>query len=138
MDCQRDRENWDHPKGVKKKTSEVSAHIVTQISILYPDVYNNAGEKVHQAHLKKHIYLLTQSVIDDIDRTDEIKKSEKYFISQLKPKEFMGDASVELKIERDFEKLCIILEKHSTREIKKLTVKEFYALLHYIKENKNT
>lgn len=65
----------------------------------------------------------------------EIKKHERYFVSLLRPKEFIGQQSVELKVERDFEKLCIVLEKHTTRDVKRLTVREFYALLAYIKEN---
>jgi len=79
---------------------------------------------------------MTQTVIDDIPRDEEIKKIEKYFVSQIKPKDFTTSANVELKLERDFEKLCIVLEKHTNRDVKRLTVKEFYALLSYIKEQK--
>lgn len=78
---------------------------------------------------------MAQSVIDDIPRDDEIKRIEQYFVNQIKPKEFTGPGSLELKIERDYEKLCIVLEKHTTRDVKRMTVKEFYALLSYIKEN---
>jgi len=80
--------------------------------------------------------LIAQTVIDDIPRDDEIKKLERYFVSQIKPKEFTGSGSVELKIERDFEKLVIVMEKHTTRNVKQMTVKEFYALLNHIKETK--
>lgn len=80
---------------------------------------------------------MIDSVLEDKDYSEEIKKHERYFVSQIKPKEFMGGASVELKIERDFEKLCIVLEKHTTRNVKKLTVREFYALLSHIKEGNN-
>ncbi len=103
--------------------------------VLYPDVYTTSEEKLYQSYLRKYCMALSQTVIDDIDRTEEIQRYERYFVSIIKPKDFTGPGSVELKIERDFEKLCIILEKHTTRNVKQMTVKEFYALLSYIKEN---
>jgi len=95
-----------------------------------------SDEKIYQAHLKKYCNAILGEIIDDVDRSEEIQRHERYFVSLLKPKDFTGQQSVELKVERDFERLSIILEKHTTREVKKLTVKEFYALISHLKEKK--
>ena len=77
---------------------------------------------------------MCDEIIRGTDRSADIKKCENYFTNLIKPKNFTGDKSLELQVERDFEALCIAMEEHTTRDPKMLNVKEFYALLTFIKD----
>lgn len=57
--------------------------------------------------------------------------------AMIKPKEFDEYKNFEIAYETNFERTCIILTKHSTQNIKQLTVKEFFALVDHVNELKN-
>ena len=75
-------------------------------------------------------------IIEDKDNSKEIEEVNQYFRSQIKPKKFSGKESIELETERDFERMCIVLQSYTYQKVKTLTVKEFYSLIVFIKEQK--
>jgi len=79
-------------------------------------------------------------IIEDRNYKNEIAHIEKHLLSFITPKKFEAEKSVEIKVERDYEALCAMLSEHTNRDVKRITVKEFYALLVYVKKklDKNT
>lgn len=65
-----------------------------------------------------------QSKVDEID---------KWMITQIKPKNVTKD---EMQMEKSYEEMCLLLSKHSTVPVKKMTVYEFYTLMSLIKQKK--
>lgn len=59
---------------------------------------------------------------------------EQSMVRQIKPLNFLGKNSAEIKYERDYEELCIKLQTFTPKDIRKISVKEFYALLDYAKK----
>jgi hypothetical protein len=105
---------------------------------MFPAVYadNNTQEKFYNYKLKKLTDAMLTEIIEDVDLSTDIEEVNKWFIAQIKPRKFTGKQSEELKIEQDFERLCIVLQSYTYQPIKKLTTKEFYSLITYIKEQK--
>jgi hypothetical protein len=58
-------------------------------------------------------------------RAKEIQEIDAYFLRQITPKEY---GKLEVKVELDFVKTCHILSDHTNSDVKKMTVKEFFAL----------
>ena len=74
---------------------------------------------------------MLEAIIEDLDNSREIEKIYKYFASLIKPKEFYGNDSAELKYELEFERNCIRLSIHTNKEIKKMSTKEYFSLIDY-------
>ena len=60
-----------------------------------------------------------------------IEQIDKYFALYIKPKNFHGAGSAELKYDKSFEQNCILLSEYSNKSVKDSTVKEYFALLDY-------
>ena len=60
-----------------------------------------------------------------------IEKIDKYFAYYIKPKNFYGPGSEELKHDKSFEQNCIVLSKYANKDVKACTVKEYFSLLNH-------
>lgn len=69
------------------------------------------------------------------DVSREIESINEYFISIINPPSYNGSSSIEIKYELSFEQTCHFLSKHTNKDVKKLTVKEFYSLFQFIKDS---
>jgi len=83
---------------------------------------------------KERIILELDSIVDGQNRDELIGKIDKYFGSQIKPKEFMGERSEEIRAEREFELNCILLSEYTNKSVKEMTTKEYFTLLNYRNE----
>ena len=68
---------------------------------------------------------LRQLLEYDEARAKKIRDIDAFFIKQLTPKDF---EKLEIKVELDFEKMCHYLSEHTNKDVKKMTVKEFFSL----------
>lgn len=84
--------------------------------------------------LKEQNTLRLQQLIKfDPERDKKLREIEKWFISQINPKDF---EKLEIKMELDFEKLCHLLNDYTNVNVKKMSVKEFYSLLEVVDKKK--
>ena len=60
-----------------------------------------------------------------------IEKIDNYFAYYIKPKNFYGSGSEELKHDRSFEQNCIVLSKYANKDVKACTTKEYFSLLNH-------
>ncbi len=73
-------------------------------------------------------------MIEDVDLTEENRGINQYFARQIKPKDFMGEYSAEVKFEKAFETNCILLSEYANKPVKELTTKEYFTLLAFRNE----
>lgn len=102
---------------------------------MYPDVFSRTS--ITQAYIEMHETSLKilKEIIAGSAPGEEV--FEKMILKQTEPLNFSGKNSVEIKYQRDYEELCIKLSSYTTRDVKLISTKEFYALLSYAKkENK--
>jgi hypothetical protein len=99
---------------------------------------DESTEKNYYQNLKRLTDYELEEIAFDIDKTTEKDRINDYFRELINPKNFKGMDSVERVYELQFEETCHYLSKHTNKDPKKLTVKEFYSLLKFIdKQGKN-
>ena len=94
-------------------------------------------ERTYFVALRDETIKQLEQIIDyKPERDTEIEKCQKIQNELIQPKNFIGAFSEELKYDREFEKSCIELSKHTNKDVKRMTVKEYFALINYIKNKK--
>ena len=73
-------------------------------------------------------------IAEGVDLSAQNEAIDKYFIRQIKPRDFMSNYSDEIKHEKAYEENCIILSQYTNKIIKVMTVKEYFSLLSYHNE----
>lgn len=82
---------------------------------------------------KRRIALELTSLIDETsDVQKEIEEIENTLLLESKPLVFTGPESFEVKVDKQFNDLLILITKHTSIDAKKLTVFEFYNALEFI------
>jgi len=80
---------------------------------------------------KTKLYL--DEIINDSDNSEKLYQLDSDILDFAKPNKLgLHIESIEVKHSKDFEMVCHSLAEHSPRNIKELTVKEFYSLLEYV------
>lgn len=67
------------------------------------------------------------------ERLSKIEEINKWIVTQIKPKDVTRE---EREMDRSYEEVCLLLARHTNKEVKRMTVFEFYTLLHLIKQKK--
>lgn len=80
--------------------------------------------------------MILQSIIDDVDKQDDIDEIDSFLFNLHKPKSFSGVNSVEIKYDKQFETSCMLISQKTGMKAKEMTVLEFYNTLSNI--NKQT
>ena len=118
---------------VKKKIDE-------DLQVYFPRSFDNAEAKEYHDQLKRRTLLVLKEIIEDginEERKQEIDRITGELITYIKPKCYEGKDSVEIKYDKQFENMCIILSKHLNLNPKNYTVLEFFQAYEYMEEEVN-
>jgi CRISPR/Cas system CSM-associated protein Csm2 small subunit len=100
----------------------------------FPQQFPKGREYQYYTKLKEQLILKLQNLAEpDEDKQKKIDNIDEYFRSLIDPKDY---GKVEPMVELDFERMCHQLSEHTNRDVKKMTVKEFYSLMDVV-EKKN-
>jgi len=80
-----------------------------------------------QKQKEKNIKLLNALITGEEDPS--VAKIDEYFALYVKPKNFYGSGSEELKYDKSFEQNCIVLSQYSNKSVKDCTVREYFTLI---------
>lgn len=114
-------------EGEKKK-------IDAELKMMFADIFNDDADKEYFDLLKARTLMVLKGIADGEDDTKRIEELTTQLMLHVKPKPFNGKDNAELRYDKNFEKLCIVLSEYTNANVKRLTVAEFYALLEYAKE----
>jgi len=79
---------------------------------------------------------LKERIKVNLDQDNNFTKTQQDYLDMVKPRVFYGTESAEIEHEKDFESLCNKIAPHTSRDIKKMSVFEFYSLIDHIKDGK--
>ena len=85
---------------------------------------------------KKRLILSVDEIIYGNDNQDHIDQIDKYILGMINVLNFNGFGD-DKQHDKDFESLCAYMQKETTRNVKYLTVLEFYSLLTNINKKKD-
>lgn len=117
-------------EAVKKKIDE-------ELRLYFPRVFDDAALKEYFDQLKERTVILLRTIIageateTDAKRIDEITAE---LITYFNPQSFSGADSVEIRYDKQFENMCLILSQNLHVNPKSFTVLEYYNAFEYIKE----
>lgn len=98
------------------------------------DIFNKS-DLIYYSNLQNKTDLELRAILGE-DTSKGIEKLQQWFINQIKPIELDGADSFETKYDKDFEETCFLLSKHTNKDPKLLTVREFYTIILYLKKEK--
>lgn len=112
---------------IKKKIQE-------ELELYFPDEFISVKEKENYDKLKQRTLLVLDSVINDRDNSTEISTIDDYFFNLYKPSIFIGSESIEIKYDKQFETMCMLISQKASMNAKNMTVLQFYNTLTNIKQ----
>lgn len=124
------KEVTDQMESVKKK-------IDGELMLYFPSLFNNSDVKEYYDLLKKRTMAVLNGIIAGVKDPlldDLVEKITTALITYSNPKLFSGSEGVEVKFDRQFENLCLVLSEQLHVEPKKYTVLEFYNAFDFVKE----
>lgn len=76
--------------------------------------------------LRDRALRMLKSIIEDAENEEEIKEIENKILTFVPPPDFSSEGNEEVKLERNFETMCLFLSKEFGVDPKKFTTLEFY------------
>lgn len=108
-----------------------------ELATYFPKSSNDSKLKEAYSKLKRKVLLELESLIDSVDNFDTIDQLNTELLTLNKPLPFQGPESFEVKADKQFNDLGILIAKSLNLDVKVLTVFQFYNALEYIaKDNK--
>lgn len=116
-------------KAVKKKIND-------QLESYFPKSFDDAETKEYYDLLKKRTRLILKSIIKGSKKKEQedIERFTNELYLYNNPNVFSGTENIEIKYDKQFENLCLMLSQKLNVNAKKYTVLEFYNAFEYLKE----
>ena len=108
--------------------------ITLELELYFPQDFLNLREKEVYDRLKRRTLLILEGIIEEKANAEEIAKIDDYLFSLHKPNSFSGEESVEIKYDKQFESLCVLIAQKTSLNAKNMTTLEFYSTLDNIKK----
>lgn len=124
----------------KDMTAELDAvkkKIEGELGVYFPRVFEGAEIKEYYDLLRSRTLSILHAIADDKHDSDtdtEIEKKTRDLLTFFKPQDFGGVNSVEIKQDKQFESMCLVISKNLHVDAKKLTVLEYYNAFEFMKE----
>lgn len=112
---------------LKKKLS-------TELETYFPENFDSAKEKETYDKIKQRTILQLKGIIEDKDYADKIADIDLSLLKSYKPGVFTGKDSFELKYDKQFESLCMLVGQKANLDAKQMTVLQFYTTVGNIKK----
>lgn len=120
----------DHLDSVKKK-------IDTELSLYFPRLYEDADIKEYYEKVRRRTLMVLKNIMAGVtvpDGTKDVDDITTELITYTRPQIFSGTESIEIKFDRQFENLCLMLSGQLNVKPKEYSVMEFYNAFEFLKE----
>jgi hypothetical protein len=117
-------------EAVKKKIDE-------ELRLYFPKLFEDTTLKEYYDRLKRRTVIILQTIINGEASEKEEKEIDDItasLITYFNPQNFMGSDSVEIKHDKQFENMCLLLSQNLHVNPKDFNVLEYYNAFEYIKE----
>lgn len=126
-------------KDLTDQLDSVKKKIDDQLTLYFPKVFEDSSVKEFYDIIRKRTLLVLGNIIagnENPETCDEVEKITTELITYSNPQIFNGPESAEIRFDREFENLCIMLSQNLNVKPKEYTVLEFYNAFEFLK-NKN-
>lgn len=122
---------------LKKKLQELRDKIRGDLEMYFPANFDpNPVVRIPAFDsLKKHLIAKVEALIDPSEEREQlVKDTEKALGNFVRTNSFLPNDNDEIRHEKDFEKACVILSEHTNKDVKKMSVKEYFTLVDFVNE----
>jgi hypothetical protein len=113
---------------LKKKMKEVREKVYNELELFFPDLFHNVLSTAFWTKMREKAIKQCDAIITGID--EDLSAADRYFSSLITPKSF-SEGKEELRYDKNFEKNCIMLTSLSNQPVKRMSTKEYFALITY-------
>lgn len=113
---------------------ELKKKVSSELEIYFPGDFISTKEKETYDKIKNRTCLVLDSIINDSDNTEQIKLIDDSLEKMHLPNIFIGSDSVEVKYDKQFESMCILIAQKTSVDARKMTVLQFYTAIDNIKQ----
>lgn len=120
----------DQLGSVKKK-------IDAELMLYFPKLYEDSDAKDFFDKVRRRTLLVLKNIVAGVpvpDGTKDVDDITTELITYTRPQIFAGSDSIEIKFDRQFENLCLMLSGQLNVKPKEYTVMEFYNAFEFLKE----
>lgn len=114
-------------QSIKKK-------IEKELNTFFPRKFEDSGIYEVYDLLRKRTLLQLEEIKDGKNREKQIEKLDLEIALYNRPKCFYGPKSVEVRYDKDFDKMCLLLSKELNIKVSEISVQTFYNSFDYLKE----
>jgi len=112
----------------------VKKKIDKELNLYFPSQFDSTAQKEYHDKLKQRALIQLRGIQEGKDTAEEIKELDDFLLTFTKPEIFYGKDSAEIKYDKEFEEMCLLLQKELSIDISKATVMEFYSSLALLKK----
>ena len=120
----------DQLRSVKKK-------IDAELMVYFPKLYEDSDAKEFFDKVRRRTLLVLKNIVAGVpvpDGTKDVDDITTELITYTHPQIFAGSESIEIKFDRQFENLCLMLSGQLNVKPKEYTVLDFYNAFEFLKE----
>lgn len=109
----------------------------SELKLYFPAIFEDSTLKEYYDKLKIRTRVVLDSILEDKDIDEELERIDFSLLNYSKPKCFIGKESEEIKFDKQFENMCLLIGQKLNKDAKLMNVLEYYNAFDYIRnENK--
>lgn len=108
--------------------------VTTALELYFPEEFVSPKEKETYDTLKRRTLFVLESLVNNVDTSAQVEEIDKVLLKTGSPKSFSGGESVEIKYDKQFEGLCLLIAQKANLDARKMTVLQFYNAVESIKK----
>lgn len=109
----------------------------SELKLYFPAIFEDSSLKEYYDKLKVRTKIVLDGIIEDKDVFEELERIDFSLLNYSKPKCFIGKESEEIKFDKQFENMCLLIGQKLNKDAKLMNVLEYYNAFDYIRnENK--
>ena len=108
--------------------------VAFELETYFPSDFISPKEKEAYDRLKNRTLLVLETIISNVDNSEQIDSIDSLMLSMQTPKSYIGTESVEVKYDKQFESTCLLISQKTSMDAKKMTVLQFYNAVENIKQ----
>ena len=123
-------------KDVAAELEATKKKIEQELQTYFPDMFDDVSIKEYYDTLKRRTVQILDGIVTDTlkDRQKDIDELTDRMILYVKPRSFQGSTSAEIEHDKNYESLCLTIQKQTGANPKRMTTMEFYNAYEYVRK----
>lgn len=119
-------------KEVTEAYDSVKKKIDDELALYFPSVFDDVRTREYWDIVKRMTVARLQGITEGADNAEKVEKMREQLVTFTKPKVFAGAEGVEIRHDKDFETMCLMISKETGTDAKTMTVLAYYNAYEYL------